>query len=385
MPTESWEQLDFPSGDIVVIKIKGTWGQLVMFNIYNDCLHDRTIQELTKFHRDNRVMIMGNNASMQNHHIMWLGDFNRHHPAWDNLDDNRLFTRDALAAAEVLIKVTNDIGLNLALKPGVPTHIHNVTKKYSRLDQVFLTEHTIDRVLICEAQIKERGLNTDHAPVVTKIDASLDRTEVTKTKNFRNVNWEEFHKILEGKLASLGVPRRLSSQAEVDRECNRLTEAIQATITQVVPTTVVCPHSKRWWTKELKELRTAFKKLGRGTTKYKHLPGHPIHAKFKEIRKRYDRAIKYNKRHHWCNWLEKATDPDLWTANKYITAQASDRGKTRIPPLKVQKEHMEVIASTNNSKSKLLAQVFFPAKPAACHGRSVLRLFLKSLSLDMIK
>lgn len=54
LPTENWEQLEFHSGDVVVIKITGSWGQIVLFNIYNDCTHDRTIHELTRFHRANR-------------------------------------------------------------------------------------------------------------------------------------------------------------------------------------------------------------------------------------------------------------------------------------------------------------------------------------------
>ena len=57
-----------------------------MFNIYNDCLHNHMIQGLIKYHRENHRMLLGNGTSMLNHHIIWLGDFNRHHPARDNLD-----------------------------------------------------------------------------------------------------------------------------------------------------------------------------------------------------------------------------------------------------------------------------------------------------------
>ena len=53
LPTESWEQVEFPSRDITVLKITGTWGKMTIFNIYNDSFHDRTILNLTKFHRIN--------------------------------------------------------------------------------------------------------------------------------------------------------------------------------------------------------------------------------------------------------------------------------------------------------------------------------------------
>ena len=61
-------------------------------------------------------------------HVLWVGDFNRHHPYWDDPSDDRLFTNEAIEAAEKLIKVVADAGLDLALPSSTPTHKHNVTK-----------------------------------------------------------------------------------------------------------------------------------------------------------------------------------------------------------------------------------------------------------------
>ena len=92
LPTEKWEQVDFPSGDVTVIRILGNWGKITLFNVYNDCLHDSTIHELTKFHRANRGTLTGYDAIVNTAHVIWVGDFNRHHPAWDRPEDARLFT-----------------------------------------------------------------------------------------------------------------------------------------------------------------------------------------------------------------------------------------------------------------------------------------------------
>src|SRR5947208_2392937 len=35
--TNNWTQLDFPSGDVAIVQIKGIWGKITIFNIYNDC------------------------------------------------------------------------------------------------------------------------------------------------------------------------------------------------------------------------------------------------------------------------------------------------------------------------------------------------------------
>ncbi len=164
-------------------------------------------------------------------------------------------------------------------------------------------------------------------------------------------------------MADFGVPNRIRSQAVLDCECERLTTALQETIARIVPISEICSKSKRWWAKELKELRKSTNKLGRKASRYKNWPDHEVHAEYKDTRKKYDKAIKYNKRHHWRDWLEKATDPDLWTANKYISAPASDGGKTRIPNLKQVKDGTERTATTNQEKGQMLAKVFFPSKP----------------------
>ena len=40
---DSWEQIDFPSGDVVVIQLHGEWGKVTIVNVYNDCNNDNTI------------------------------------------------------------------------------------------------------------------------------------------------------------------------------------------------------------------------------------------------------------------------------------------------------------------------------------------------------
>ena len=142
--TDAWEQIDCPSGDITIVTFKGEWGKLTIFNIYNDGNSNRTINQLKHFHRTHPNIV--EQAEAEATHVLWLGDFNCHHPHWDDPNDTRLFTMEALAAAEVLIEAVASLGLELALPSGIPTHVHNVTKKWSRLDQVFISEHSTDMV-----------------------------------------------------------------------------------------------------------------------------------------------------------------------------------------------------------------------------------------------
>ena len=76
--TEGWNQIDFPSSDVTVIQLSGQWGKITVFNIYNDGEHDDTIKLLTEYHHRNRAAL--ERVESGEAHIIWLGDFNRHHP-----------------------------------------------------------------------------------------------------------------------------------------------------------------------------------------------------------------------------------------------------------------------------------------------------------------
>lgn len=86
-------------------------------------------------------------------------------------------------SAEKLISVVADAGLDLALPLKIPTHKHNVTKKWSRLDHVFLSEHLFDTLLSCEALTNNLGPNTDHLPVVTKLDLAIAKAPTKSIPN----------------------------------------------------------------------------------------------------------------------------------------------------------------------------------------------------------
>ena len=361
--TDGWEQVEFPSGDVTAIRIKGTWGKLTLFNIYNDCNHDDTLELLRKYHKKHYRDLLGCTKTQGQHHLIWVGDFNRHRPCWDTMDNNSLFTKEALEKAEALIQVVADIGLELALPAGVPTHEHSVTKRWSRLDQVYVTEHTLEALTQCEAIPTEQGLNTDHFPIISNLDVDVEVTPKKVISNFRNVDWKEFREKLEEKMRTWGVPNFIRSQEMLDRECDKLTKALQETIDEAVPDVVLGPQAKRWWTKELNSLRKNMLKTRHKICKDRSGPNSQAWEKYKEARRKFGSELEKTKKNHWCDWLEKATDPDLWMAHKYITAPPSDCGKTRIPDLSYADSQGQQRASSNEEKGKVLAKTFFPKKP----------------------
>jgi ribonuclease HI len=344
-----------------VVQLTGVWGKLNIFNIYNDCDHDNTIRALSKFRRDQTDLL--EKTTQGSAHTIWLGDFNRHHPHWDNHNDTRLFTRDNTRAAEVLIEATAEAGLELALPSGIPTHIHNVTKLWTRLDQVFISDHSTDLIIMCDTTTKERGTNTDHLPILTKLNLATPIAEEKATHNFRDVDWLEFNRELEKNLLEIGPAVTIRTQYQLNDECNKLTKALQNTISKAVPISRICAKSKRWWTRELTMLRRQADKIGRKASKLSHLPYHHLHVEHTAAVKLYRDTLETTKKQHWRDWLEKAEDPDIWTVNKLITSQPTDGGKSRIPTLNCGTGESVKRVTTNGEKSKELAKNFFPTKP----------------------
>ena len=214
-------------------------------------------------------------------------------------------------------------------------------------------------------QPNQRGINTDHLPILTELNLKADIAAEVEIPNFRNVDWEEFHKELSVQIAKLPPPAPIVNQRQMDYSCDSLTKAIQRTIGTQVPTTSLSPKSKRWWTKELTQLRREANKLGRQSYDRRRDLEHAIHEKHSAAAKNYRRVLEQTKRQHWRDWLEKADDPDIWTAHRLTASTWGDGGKARIPTLKHTVDEVETLANTNLDKAHALAKGFFPIRPPA--------------------
>jgi endonuclease/exonuclease/phosphatase family metal-dependent hydrolase len=359
----SWKIINVPgTNDVTVIQLAGPYGRLTIINTYNDCTHSRTLRSIREFLRTNRADI----NSRADDHLIWAGDFNRHHPMWDEETDDRLFTTRALEDAGRLIEMLADLNLKMALPKGQPTLEHMVTKRYSRPDNVWCTEEIFDLIIRCEVDPSLRPPGTDHFPIATYIDLPQERTTLKTSYNFRAVDWEDFQENLTIRLQEIPPPQPITTEQQFREAAEGLTAVIQDTIRTRVPENRPCPFSKRWWNNDLSRKKTEIKKLSRLAYKFRTLPDHASHAELRKVRNAYGEAIVDAKRGHWEDFLENAAEQDLWTANKYFKEPTGDGGKSRIPTLKVASEEeggpiREV--NTNEGKAEVLARLFFPKKP----------------------
>ena len=139
--TNKWIELEIPNtNDITAIQLTGQYGKISIFNIYNDCNYSRNERALQNYIHNNPNSILGHD----NRYMIWVGDFNRHHPLWDKDKDIHLFTQQATRSAQRLIELTATYDMAMALPKRILTLQHMVTKKYSRPDNFFCTDTLIE-------------------------------------------------------------------------------------------------------------------------------------------------------------------------------------------------------------------------------------------------
>ena len=359
--TKDWTILDIPdTNDITAIQLKGPYGKLTIFNIYNDCTHARNERALGNYIRGHTNDI----ARDENHHMVWAGDFNRHHPLWDDDEDIHLFTRQAMRNAEGLIGLLADYEMQMVLPKGVPTLQHMVTKRYSRPDNVFSTPILQDRITKCEVDPALKPTSTDHFPVITHIQIPQETVATQSSPNFRETDWDEFRKKLAPRLEHSPEKPIITNVEQLNTVVSDLTIALQETIQEVVKRSKPRPDSKRWWNGGLIKARKELYKLRADSYRYRALADHPSHNELRTKSNKYGEDIIQAKRSHWTNYLEEMSATEIWTANRYIKEPVGDGGSPRIPTLKVKNaEGAEISVNNNKEKAKLFATAFFPPPP----------------------
>jgi exonuclease III len=254
LDTTNWEIINVPNtNDVTAIQLKGRYGKITIFNVYNDCLNANSEVALGHLLTTQAEKIQGGDHS----HMIWAGDFNRHHPLWDRDEDTHLFTTQTQRTAERLINLMAEHEMDMLLPKGIPTLEHMVTKRYSRPDNVFASPGVQEMVVKCDVVPTMRPPHTDHFPIATILSLPQGRTDSTPRYNFREVDWDEFRKNLKSKLADLLVPGPLQTQDQLTQVAGALMAKMGESVEECVKRSKPRPHSKRWWNSDLKERRRA--------------------------------------------------------------------------------------------------------------------------------
>lgn len=358
LKTSSWKQIKIRSPDITAIEICTEEGKnLVIFNIYNDCTHSRSMETLER-HLAQQEREISQEGVEREIAMIWLGDFNRHHAMWDEPRNRHLFT-DKQEETEQMLKMLADFGMEMALETGINTRKDWKTGNETRPDNVFINGDAAPWILKCDTAPEETPPGVDHFPIHTWIEINREETLKDPEPNWRAVDWDEFEAEMEQALIKKKWKEKISTKAELEDYTAELTGMIQEVIEAKVPKKRPSPYAKRWWNKDLGKKRKEVRRIGRKAKKFARQPEHPIHAEWAKAKKEYGAKLMSEKGEHWEAWLENIDPSSLWDAYRCVTAPDSDGARIRIPPLWKTEEGRKTEIRNNEEKSRLLHSTFF--------------------------
>jgi hypothetical protein len=263
-----------------------------------------------------------------------------------------------------LIDLITEYNMTIALPPDIPAY-KTTTSNWTRPDNVWRNNTTHDPITICDVKPEIRPPQADHLPIYTELDLPTQRSNAPEKRNIRDADFKLINEILQTRLAEKCPAKEIHSKEELEDTVNTFIETIQEVLNHNVPVTKPCPYTKRWWNKELTELKKKKNKLSKLSYRLRGIHDHPVHAECKAAERKLSVRIDEVKKKHWEDWLEDATPNDIYLANKYINSKPTDYSNAQIPALKSRNPdtQQEATVSDNATKAKILAETFFPPPP----------------------
>ena len=368
LSTGQWTQLDIKDTvDMVAIQLSGPYGTVSILNIYNSQHHDLTLRMADDSIHELLNVPTDDNSQHDNdaNYLIWAGDFNRHHPMWDEERNVQLFTNRNIDEAQTLIDIINDNGLEMALPQGIPTYRVDRNGNWTRPDNVFCSPNATDVLTRCTTVPEEWPTGLDHLPIDIHLEIPIITNRPAASINFRAADWDKYRDTLTREVGRIPGPVQIMSQEQFTTAVSDLLLALQTSIKATVPILRPSRYAKRWWNKDLDKMRKTKNKLSSDSYRHKDDPLHDAHRRLKDYRNKYNDAIDTAKEKHWTNFLEEADDHTLWTAGRYIkNPNGEGAANPRIPTLKViNPDGSTRLAKTNSDKAEIIADSFFPPPP----------------------
>jgi hypothetical protein len=141
LSTDCYITLPILYSDIAAVHFRGDNSHLLLFNIYNEITNNDTLTCLDQFTDLNAPLIHPSLSDC----ILWLGDFNCHHPMWEEESNKWLFEPEGFISPLINLLYKND--MLLALPKGIPTP-QTPTRNWTRPDNVWCS-NTPDNLLVC--------------------------------------------------------------------------------------------------------------------------------------------------------------------------------------------------------------------------------------------
>ena len=246
--TDSYTVLPVMHSDVTAVRFMGDHGSLSLFNIYNEITNNDTISCLDSFLDRHEQLVRPSITDS----VVWLGDFNRHHPLWEDDSNKRLFesTEYILSLLDLLYK--NE--MLLAFPKGIPTY-QTAAGNWTRPDNVWRSSSPDDPISRCEVVPAMSPPMADHLPIVTELALPLPRAPEAQVLDFRQADWPNVNLDLAQRLEEQSPAARIESEEEFLLKVDEVVCITMETLEDHLKDRRPSPFKRRWWTKELSTLK----------------------------------------------------------------------------------------------------------------------------------
>ena len=169
--TDCYSVLPIMHTNIMAIHFRGDNKFLSVFNVYNEITNNDTLKVLENYSDLNECLICLTTTDC----VIWLGDFNQHHPVWEDNNNKHLFEpKDRIAP---LINLLNKYDMLLALPKGKPM-LQMSAGNWTRLDNVWRCNTLDDPILCCDTVPAIHPPPANHLPIITILDLPFPRSQL---------------------------------------------------------------------------------------------------------------------------------------------------------------------------------------------------------------
>jgi exonuclease III len=246
-------------------------------------------------------------------HVIFMGDFNAHHPCITDL-----CTTPNSRGREIYDAIQR-FPLQIINKDGAPTRMDPRDGHLSLLDLIITTNQTFQ--FISDFSVGD-DIGSDHLPVHLNLaDSTKPRYEVTLRRNLEKADWQRFRQLTYSNLLSLRdlINNPPLSLQEADEAAEAVSTAITTALDEVAP---LRPVKHRTFTLSdptlelIREKRRARRLVQRNPT------SEILKNAYNRLTKQVSDAISQEKKHQWhevCGSLDYRDGAAFWKQFKRIS------------------------------------------------------------------
>lgn len=284
LPKTNWKELPVNSVDVAAIQVTSENGKVRIFSTYNNQQNDASMNAIDTYTQERETAADREDGI----HDVWIGDFNRHSPLWDSPNNGQLFTAEANRKAERLIQLAAKWQMEMALPAGIPTLEHTTSKNWTRPDNVWVSATAIECVIECDVMEDQRPICTDHLPFKLILSTTPMREDPEPRWDWRGTDWENLSKAVTEGAADFNT-LNIRNKEDLDEEIDQLTRLLTKVRDEYVPKVKTTPYTRRWWSRELADMRKNVAKIAKLAYKQgkKGVRDHPDQTEHKRMRNIY--------------------------------------------------------------------------------------------------